>query len=102
MGADEEELEALVAFLRWIDQDEVKDQIEALLQGTLNDAVLQYMKDNPQQTKKDRESEGLPAWDADVEDEPPVAEPEQREDDERQIAENQLQELYKRWSKMIK
>jgi hypothetical protein len=89
VGADEEELEALVAFLRWIDQDEVKNQVEALLQGTLNDAVLQYMKDNPQKTAKDLEDEGLPTSSADVEDEP-------------QVAEQKINELYKRWAKMIK
>ena len=88
VGVDEEELRALVTFLRWIDQDEVKDQIEGLLQGTLNDAVLQYMKDNPQQSAQDLEKRGVATHFADVEDEPQVAE--------------RLSELYKRWDKIIK
>ena len=88
VGADEDELEALVTFLKWIDQDKVKNQIEALLQGTLNDAVLQYMKDNPQQSAQDLEKRGVATHFADVEDEPQVAE--------------QLQEVYKRWARMIK
>jgi hypothetical protein len=83
-GADEDELNALIAFIKWIDQDKIKDQIEAMLQGTLNDAVLKYMKDNPQQTAKDLEKRGTATHFADVEDEPQVA------------------ELYKRWGKMIK
>jgi hypothetical protein len=88
VGVDEDELAALVTFLKWIDQDEVKDKIEALLQGTLNDAVLQYMKDNPQQSAQDLEKRGAATHFADVEDKPQVAE--------------QLDELYKRWGKMIK
>ena len=88
VGADEEELEALLTFLKWIDNDEVKNKIEATLQGVLNDVVLQYMKDNPQKTAKDLEDEGLPTSDADVEDEPQVAE--------------QLNEIYKKWARMIK
>jgi len=88
VGADEEELEALLTFLKWIDNDEVKNKIEAILQGVLNDTVLQYMKDNPQKTAKDLEDEGQPPSSADVEDEPQVAE--------------QLNELFKRWGKMIK
>ena len=88
-GADEEELAALVTFLKWIDQDKVKNQIEALLQGTLNDAVLQYMKDNPQQSVQDLEKRGVATHFADVEDAP-------------QVAEQKLQEVYKRWAKMIK
>ena len=88
VGVDEDELAALVTFLKWIDQDEVKDKIEALLQGTLNDAVLQYMKDNPQQSTQDLEKRGAATHFADVEDKPQVAE--------------QLDELYKRWGKMIK
>ena len=87
-GADEEELAALVTFLKWIDQDKVKNQIEALLQGTLNDAVLQYMKDNPQQSAQDLEKRGVATHFADVEAEPQVAE--------------KLNELYKRWGKIIK
>ena len=87
-GADEDELNALIAFIKWIDQDKIKDQIEAMLQETLNDAVLKYMKDNPQQTAKDLEKKGTATHFADVEDEPQVAE--------------QLNELYKRWGKMIK
>ena len=85
IGVDEEELETLITFLKWIDQDEVKDHIEALLQGTLNDAVLQYMKDHPQRSEKDLEDEGLPTSYADVKSE-----------------EQKLNELYKRWGKMIK
>ena len=88
VGVDEDELAALVTFLKWIDQDEVKDKIEALLQGTLNDAALQYMKDNPQQSAQDLEKRGAATHFADVEDKPQVAE--------------QLDELYKRWGKMIK
>ena len=88
VGADEDELEALLTFLKWIDNDEVKNKIEAILQGVLNDTVLQYMKDNPQKTAKDLEDEGRPPSSADVEDEPQVAE--------------QLNELFKRWGKMIK
>ena len=88
VGADEEELEALLTFLKWIDNDEVKNKIEATLQGVLNDVVLQYMKDNPQKTAKDLEDEGRPTSDADVEDEPQVAE--------------QLNEIYKKWARIIK
>jgi len=88
IGVDEEEQRALIAFLKWIDQDEVKDQIEALLQETLNNAVRQSIKDYPQRTEKDLEDKGLSKHYADVEDEPQVAE--------------QLNELYKRWGKMIK
>ena len=89
IGVDEEEQRALIAFLKWIDQDEVKDQIEALLQETLNNAVRQSIKDYPQRTEKDLEDKGLSKHYADVEDEP-------------QVAEQKLHEVYKRWARMIK
>ena len=108
VGDDEDELAALVTFLKWIDQDEIVGQIQALLQESLNNMALEYVKKHPQQSAKDLEDKGYAAHWADVEEEP---EPKEEEDEERQIpgvfnepqiAEQQLQELYKRWAKMIK
>jgi len=76
VGANEEERGALVNFLKWIDQDEVLKNIEALLQESLNNMVLDFIKKNPPQS-------------TDVESEP-------------QVAEKKLNEVYKRWAKMIK
>tara|TARA_R100000808_G_scaffold24945_1_gene59710 strand:- start:2393 stop:4828 length:2436 start_codon:yes stop_codon:yes gene_type:complete len=76
IGADDEESQALIRFLRWIDQDKVKDQIEAVLQGVLNDTVLQIIKNHPpQQAKKPAEAD--------------------KEEDQ------QVAELFKRWNKFL-
>jgi len=74
IGADEEEVQALISFLKWIDEDDVRDQIQALLQASLNDAALAYMKEYPQQSAQDLEKRGAATHFADVEDEPQVAE----------------------------
>ena len=97
VGADEEERDALINFLKWIDQDEVLKNIEALLQESLNNMVLDYMKKYPQQSAQDLEKKGKPTHFADVEDEqiPGVF-------NEPQVAEQKLNEVYKRWAKMIK
>ena len=117
IGTDEGELQVLITFLKWIDQNAVKNQIEALHQETLNNTVLRYMKQYPQRTEKDLEDEGKPGYEADVEDKVakaraqmrfPAAKPESEEGqtpgelDEPQVAEQKLNELYKRWAKMIK
>ena len=116
IGDDEGETAALIEFLKWIDDDEVRDQIQALLQASLNDAALNYMKEYPQQSVQDLEKKGVATHWADVgpeeeEEEPEEEEPEEEEEEESQIpgafnepqvAEQQLQELYKRWAKMIR
>jgi len=88
-GTDDEESAALIKFIQWIDQAEVRDQITALLQASLNDVALEYMKMYPQRTKQDLEKAGIPTHFADVkpEGEPePEAEPEEVEPI--QLAEN--------------
>ena len=84
-------------------------QIQALLQASLNDAALDYMKEYPQQSAQDLEKKGAAAHFADVEGPEAEEEPEEEEGqapgvlNDPQIAEEQqLQEVYKRWAKMIK
>ena len=112
VGSDEDELAALVTFLKWIDQDEIVGQIQALLQESLNNMALEYVKKYPQRSAKELEDRGYATHWADVEEEP-EEEPEPKEEEEEeeqipgvfnepQIAEQQLQKLYKRWAKMIK
>ena len=105
VGSDEDELATLVTFLKWIDQDEIIGQIQGLLQESLNNMALEFMKKYPQQSAPDLEKKGTPTHFADVEEEPEEEEEGRQIPgvfNEPQVAEQQLQEVYKRWAKMIK
>ena len=96
VGANEEERGALVNFLKWIDQDEVLKNIEALLQESLNNMVLDFMKKNPPQSAKDPEKKSSSTGLAGTGEQIPGT------FNEPQVAEKKLNEVYKRWAKMIK
>ena len=96
VGANEEERGALVNFLKWIDQDEVLKNIEALLQESLNNMVLDFMKKYPPQSAKDLEKKGSSTGLADTGEQIPGT------FNEPQVAEKKLNEVYKRWAKMIR
>jgi len=75
---------ALIEFLKWIDKEEIMGQITVTLQAPLNDASLEYIKNHPPEPEAGPEKE--------------IENPESTQ----QVAEQQLQEVYKRWARMIR
>ena len=84
LGTNEDEVAALIEFLKWIDKEEIMGQITETLQAPLNDASLEYIKNHPPEPEAGPEKE--------------IENPESTQ----QVAEQQLQEVYKRWARMIR
>ena len=77
-GMEDEETESLIKFIKWIDQTKVKDQIEGILQGALNDVALKLIKLYPPETA-------------------PAGDTEEEGEEEQQVA-----EVFKRWNKFLR
>ncbi len=91
LGAEEDEEEATLRFIKWLDNPEIVKQITAIHQAELNDVALEWLKENSP------EPEPAPT--------DPIPPGDKNEDPGfvQQVAEEQqLQELYKRWAKMIR